>query len=89
MEQFTPRFNKREVVVRLPKTNNAFEQTREVVAEVVFVGEKAEYYKPGDTVLFQKRGDTELKYFNDNLWRIEHEDHVICKLERVENDNSL
>lgn len=89
MEQFTPRFNKREVVVRLPKTNNAFERTDEITAEVVYIGKNTVNYQVGDLILFDKKVGRELNFFDDNLWKIESEDYIICKLERVENGDSV
>ena len=89
MEQFTPRFNKREVVVRLPKTDNAFERTDEITAEVVYIGKNAINYQVGDLILFDKKVGRELNFFNDNLWKIENEDYIICKLERVEYGDSV
>lgn len=89
MEQFTPRFNKREVVVRLPKTNNAFEKTDEIKAEVVYVGKNTVNYQVGDLILFDKKVGREIRFFNDNLWKIESEDYIICKLERVGDGNSI
>lgn len=81
MEQLKPTFFKREVVVRIPKTNNAFSQTKEIVANVVYVGKKTENYKEGDTILFNKTVGSELTYFKDDLWKIENEDYIICKLD--------
>lgn len=81
MEQLKPIFQKREVIVRLPKTDNAFEQTKEIVSQVVYVGKNVNNYKVGDTILFNKTVGSELTYFKDDLWKIENEDYIICKLE--------
>lgn len=75
-----PIFKKKEVVVRLPKTNDAFAKTTEIVAQVVYVGKNAENYKEGDTILFNKTVGKELTYFKDDLWKIENEDYIICEL---------
>lgn len=88
MEQhLKPVFSKREVVVELPDSTDAFEQTKEVVAKVVYVGKNTLNYKEGDTILFDKTVGRELKYFGGNLWKIENEDYIICNL--VDFENSL
>lgn len=80
MEQLRePVFKKREIIVRVPK-GDAFAQTKDIVAKILYKGEKCINYEVGDTILFNKNVSTELTYFKDDLWKIEVEDYVICKL---------
>ena len=82
MEQIEkiPIFKKREIIVKLPKTESVFENTSEIQTEVLYVGKNAENYKVGDTIVFNKGVGKELKFLGENYWKIEHEDYIICQL---------
>lgn len=77
-----PSFKKKEVIVKKVEDGlNLGGNSKETVSEVVYVGSKAENYKPGDKILFDSAiARLEIKYFGEDLWRIENEDFIICQI---------
>lgn len=81
-----PIFKKKEIVVAMPEKGSVDlgGTMREVVAEVLYVGEQQELYQVGDKILFhhfKSNEDKGIKYFGTPLLRFESETYVICKLE--------
>lgn len=74
-----PVFKKREVIVRIPR-GDAFSPKNQVEAQVVHIGKDSVNYKEDDTILVDMARCVELKYFKDELYKIDHEDYIICQL---------
>lgn len=81
---YTPVFKKRDVVVKYPVDEgiNFGAHSKQVVAEVMYVGEQVEKYKVGDKVLFvfAENFGKKLDMFGELLFRIENEDQIICQV---------
>jgi hypothetical protein len=77
-----PKFKNKEVVVRIPETITLTDQkmAKEVVGEVVYKGELGLKYEVGMKVLFDQEKSVLVKYFKEPMWKIVHEDFVICEV---------
>lgn len=78
-----PHFMKKEIVVAMPKKEEASfgMAIQECRATVLYVGENQPLYKVGDDILFDRTVGREIKFFQENLWKIDSEQSVICKIE--------
>ena len=81
-----PKFKNKEVAVKIPETITLTDQklAKELVGEVVYVGEVGTKYKVGMKVLFDQEKAVQIKYFKEPIWKIIHEDFVICEVVDVD-----
>ncbi len=82
-----PAFQKREVVVLKPNTEERFGggDPTQTIATVMYVGAETKGYKAGDKILFDMiSAKKELTIFGDTLCVIQHEDSVTCKIDENE-----
>jgi len=80
-----PVFKKKEVVIKYPEKDAmdlGATKGKETVAKILYVGEAAENYKVGDTILFTfaEGFGKEINYFGERLFRIENESHITCQV---------
>lgn len=78
-----PVFKKSEIVVELPKVEGLGTET-EIVAKILYKGQNAHNYEVGQTILFNKKVGSEIKYFGKPLWKIDHQDHILCEIKEAE-----
>lgn len=81
-----PKFKNKEVVVKIPETITLTDQqmSKEVLGEVIHVGEVATKYSVGMKVLFDQEKSVKVKYFGEVMYKIIHEDFVICEVVDVD-----
>ena len=80
-----PSFKKKEIVVAMPELQGEFGMAvNECVAKVLFVGKQQEYYKVGDTILFDRNVGRKITYFEEDYWKIDSELSVICEIETID-----
>lgn len=75
-----PEFQKKEIVVPMPKQEGFGMAVNECRATVLYVGKQQEYYKEGDDILFDRNIGREITFFGESLWKIDSEISVICKI---------
>lgn len=79
-----PVFKKKEIIIKAPsKGINLGGDKKELVAEVLYVGEEQIYYKAGDKVLYihtPSYNDKTIKYFGEEILRFDNEAYVLCQL---------
>lgn len=83
MMKYTPVFKMTEVLVRIKGNDIQLSSERlvsEVVGEVVFAGERCEYYKVGDLVLVNEKLGSESKIFGESLFKFAQERIITCAL---------
>ena len=73
-----PLLKKKEIVVSLQDSGIFDDNTFGIV---VFRGDKAELYNIGDKVLLHEKWLRDFSIFGKNLYRIEHEDYIICGID--------
>lgn len=73
-----PSLKKKEIIVNL-QDSNIFDDN--IFGIVVFKGNNATLYKEGDKVLLDKKWLRDFSIFGENLYRIEHEDYIICGID--------
>lgn len=88
---FKPVFKKKEIIIEYPSLDGIIlaNAEKDIIAEVLYVGEAVENYKVGDKILFGfKEGFGKiLEIGGKKLLRIEREEFVICQV--TEMDESI
>lgn len=83
-ELLKPIFMKKEIVVPMPNNSASFgDVVQECRATVLYVGSNQEYYNVGDDILFDRNIGRKITFFEEDLWKIDSELSVICKLEKA------
>lgn len=80
-ELLKPQFMKKEIVVPMPNNSASFgDAVQECRATVLYKGKQQEHYEVGDDILFDKNIGRKITFFGEDLWKIDSELSVICKL---------